>query len=631
MREREHQRVVASRLPVRDVGPSLRAYRSVLLPGVDVVSWCIALPLATLLRYAMHPSPTFTWKLGSVVAVALAAQLVTGYLTGLYRIRWRVGSFEEMLRLAETMLATTIVVSLFDFARAEHPIPASGVVGGAVIAFLLSGATRSAWRLNWERRLRPDEHAQRALIFGAGDGGVQLVDALLHDPQSPYVPVGLLDDDPDKRHARIRHVRVVGGREELRKAGATLGVDTLIIAIPSADSILIRELLDRAANAGLSVKVLPPVGEILAGVGVGDIRPLRDEDLLGRHAVDTHVDTVANYLTSQRVLVTGAGGSIGSEVCRQIARYEPARLVMLDRDESGLHQTQLSIEGRALLDDRCLVVCDIRDREALARVFKEHQPDVVFHAAALKHLPLLEMWPVEAIKTNVVGTQNVLELAEQFGAQRCVNISTDKAANPTSVLGYTKRVAERLTAGTGRRADGTYISVRFGNVLGSRGSVLTIFRTQIEAGMPVTVTHPDVTRYFMTVAEAVQLVIHAGAVGHNGEVLVLDMGKPVRISEVAHHLVSQARVPVNIVYTGLRPGEKLQEDLFGDGEVDLRPVHPLISHVLAPPLHLFEEHRILGSDSQIKLQLRELCNGESSLETAWATNADPPVQPKFLR
>jgi FlaA1/EpsC-like NDP-sugar epimerase len=282
--------------------------------------------------------------------------------------------------------------------------------------------------------------------------------------------------------------------------------------------------------------------------------------------------------------VTGAGGSIGSELCRQICKFEPAALVMLDRDESALHAVQLSITGRALLDDPNLVLADIRDADEIKRVFAEHRPDVVFHAAALKHLTLLERHPEEAVKTNIWGTMHVLEAAAAAGVERFVNISTDKAADAISVLGLTKRIGERLTAGFARDADGVFLSVRFGNVLGSRGSVLGAFRSQIASGGPVTVTDPNVSRFFMTIEEAVQLVIQAGAIGRDGEALVLDMGQPVRIDEVAKRMIAEAGRDVEIVYTGLRPGEKLHEQLLGTGEIDRRPCHPLISHVDVPPL-----------------------------------------------
>ncbi len=310
--------------------------------------------------------------------------------------------------------------------------------------------------------------------------------------------------------------------------------------------------------------VLPSVNEMFGGVKVGDIRPVSETDLLGRRPAEIDTAAVAGYVTGRRVLVTGAGGSIGSELCRQLARFEPAALLKLDRDESGLHAVQLSIHGRALLDSDDLLLADIRDRDRLIELFEHHKPDVVFHAAALKHLPLLEANPQEGWKTNVVGTQNVLDAAEQVGVTHFVNISTDKAANPTSVLGYTKRLTERLTAHKGLTATGTYVSVRFGNVLGSRGSVLPAFREQAARGGPITVTHPDITRYFMLVEEAAQLVINAGAIGRDGEVLVLDMGDPVKIADVAKRFAEQHHPALEIVYTGLRAGEKLHEDLVAD-------------------------------------------------------------------
>jgi FlaA1/EpsC-like NDP-sugar epimerase len=377
----------------------------------------------------------------------------------------------------------------------------------------------------------------------------------------------------------------MGGSGDIANVAERSGANTLLISDPMVGSELISALTKEAHDAGLSVKVVPSASELFGdNPGVGDIRDISDADLLGRHQIETDVESIAHYLTGKRVLVTGAGGSIGSELCRQISRFGPEQLYMLDRDESALHQVQLSIEGRAMLDTPNTVLCDIRDLEALHKVFQIRKPHVVFHAAALKHLPLLEQYPDEGIKSNVIGSLNVLEAAAASGVDRFVNVSTDKAANPTSVLGYTKRIAERLTAEMASRADGTYLSVRFGNVLGSRGSVLTAFHAQIEAGGPVTVTDPEVTRFFMTVHEAVQLVIQAGAVGHDAEVLVLDMGKPVKIADVAERLVAQASRPIKIVFTGLRPGEKMHEELFGTDEVDSRPRHPLISHTHVPPL-----------------------------------------------
>ncbi|HYT38750.1 MAG TPA: aminotransferase class I/II-fold pyridoxal phosphate-dependent enzyme, partial [Acidimicrobiia bacterium] len=453
-----------------------------------------------------------------------------------------------------------------------------------------------------------------------------IVASLLRDPSSPFLPVALLDDDPTKRHLRIMGVPVLGDRTRMAEAADEHQADTVLVALPSASANLIRELSDLAYDAGLDIKVLPGVGELVGGhVAIGDIRTPTAEDLLGRQAVDTDVASIAHYLRGKRVLVTGAGGSIGSELCRQIAQFEPANLIMVDRDESALHAVQLSIEGRALLDSPDLVLLDLRDRDGMERFLRQRRPEVIFHAAALKHLPLLERYPGEAVQSNVWLTAHLLAAAAEVGVEKFVNISTDKAADPTSVLGYSKRIAERLTAHFAEHASGSFVSVRFGNVLGSRGSVLHAFRAQIEAGGPVTVTDPEVSRYFMTVHEAVQLVIQAAAVngrhqpgepdtrpapphGH-GEALVLDMGEPMLLDDVARRLIAQSGRNVEIVYTGLRPGEKLHEDLFGEAEHVVRRVHPLISHVLVPPLRpgAVTALNLQLPPAELTAELRDLC------------------------
>jgi len=308
------------------------------------------------------------------------------------------------------------------------------------------------------------------------------------------------------------------------------------------------------------------------------------EELLGHEDVDTGVHAVAGFLTGRRVLVTGAGGSIGSELARQIAAYGPAELTLLDRDETGLQQTQLSIAGHGLLDTRDVVLTDIRDRDSLVQVFASRRPEIVFHAAALKHLPLLEQYPAEGWKTNVLGTLNVLSAAREAGVERFVNVSTDKAANPTSTLGATKRLAERLTAWFAEQTSEQYVSVRFGNVFGSRGSIVPVFQELIARGGPVTVTHPDATRYFMSIPEACHLVVQAAAIGSPGQVLLLDMGEPVRILDVARRLIARSGRSVDIVYTGLRPGEKLHEELSNCGDTVQRSLHPKISHARVPAL-----------------------------------------------
>ncbi|HEV3362718.1 MAG TPA: aminotransferase class I/II-fold pyridoxal phosphate-dependent enzyme [Acidimicrobiia bacterium] len=586
--------------------------------GADALAWTGGLISAILLRYDFDPGRIDWPSFGLIAAVTVLVQVIAGLATGLYLGRWRLGSFDEVSALVRTVSAVTSFVFLVELRLSDRFIPLSAVVGGGVIAFVLMGAARYLIRSYDEERRRPrgpDVH--RLLIFGAGDAGAQIVASLLRDPSSPYLPVVLLDDDPTKRHLRIMGVPVMGDRTRLAEAADEHQADTLLVALPSASAHLIRELSDLARDAGLDIKVLPGLGELVEGhVAVGDIRTPTAEDLLGRHPVDTDVASIAHYLRGRRVLVTGAGGSIGSELCRQIAQFEPANLIMVDRDESALHAVQLSIEGRALLDSPDLVLLDLRDRDGMERLLRQRRPEVIFHAAALKHLPLLERFPGEAVQSNVWVTAQLLAAAADIGVQKFVNISTDKAADPISVLGYSKRIAERLTAHFAEHAAGSFVSVRFGNVLGSRGSVLHAFRAQIEAGGPVTVTDPEVTRYFMTVHEAVQLVIQAAAVNgedrQGGEALVLDMGEPVLLEDVARRLIAESGRPIEIVHTGLRPGEKLHEALFGEAEHVVRRVHPLISHVPVPPLDPDALTKFDPGLPAAKLiaQLRDLCTAD---------------------
>ena len=423
------------------------------------------------------------------------------------------------------------------------------------------------------------------IVFGAGDAGSILISRLTHELDSVYRPVAILDDDPAKRRLRIQGIPVRGDRTQMARVAAQTGATVLVIAIARASGSAIRDLTAEAERCGLTPKVVPSITELLNGSArIEGVRDPRISDLLGRRPVRTDVAAVADRFAGKRILVTGAGGSIGSELCRQLHQFSPAELIMLDRDESALHAIELALHGRALLDSDETVLADIRDPHRVREVFGRFRPQIVFHAAALKHLPLLERYPAEAVKSNVMGTATVLEAAAESGVESFVNISTDKAANPVSVLGYSKRIAERLTAHMASQAGGSYLSVRFGNVLGSRGSVLTTLSAQVESGGPVTVTHPDVTRYFMTADEAVQLVLQAAVVGRGSEVLVLDMGVPVRIADIARRLAARSSQPVDIVFTGLRPGEKLAEDLLGQGEADYRPRHPLIRHASVPPL-----------------------------------------------
>lgn len=546
---------------------------------------------AVLLRLDFDMTRVEAFRAATLIPLAWALQFLFGWLFGLYRGFWINGSFDEVAALARTVGAVTGVLFIYDLLipaviPGTRPAPASAIIAAGFLALVASGGVRYVARHAIDRRRRArDEGLPRALIFGTGECGVRMINSLLFEDSSPCIPVALLDDDREKQNLTVKGLRVIGGRASMFDAARRFNATVLVIAIPTAEGSTIRELTALAELAQLEVLVVPPVTELFGGqVRAADLREPTEADLLGRRIIETDLEQAASYLQDRVVLVTGAGGSIGSELCRQISRFGPRRLVMLDRDESGLHQVQLSLEGRALLDSPDLILLDIRDRDRVAELFGEIRPDVVFHAAALKHLPLLQAHPVEALKSNVWGSLSVLDAAAAAGVTRFVNISTDKAANACSILGYSKRIAEGLTSYFGLRHPGTYLSVRFGNVLGSRGSVLTAFRAQIEAGGPVTVTHPDVTRYFMTIEEAVQLVIQAGAIGHDGEALVLDMGEPVKIADVARRLCANHVPEIPIVFTGLRPGEKMHEELFADGEASYQSNHELIRYVRVPDL-----------------------------------------------
>ncbi|WP_448710946.1 polysaccharide biosynthesis protein [Microbacterium profundi] len=551
--------------------------------ATDCVAWVIGVFAAVLLRFEFDLTPMGWVATLALSLIAAGLQIILGALLVRFRGRLQYGSFDEVRDLTLQVVVETILLAVFVVTFG----PVVGVPRGTMfLAFpcvlLIMFGVRYMARLLRERAIKHKESAQPALIVGAGALGDTVLRAISIDAHSPIRPVGILDDDPAKKNLRLRGVPVLGKTNHIVDVAARTGAKVLVIAIARADSALLRTLTDRAKEAGLRVSVTPSLGSLMSGEqSASDLRDISIEDLIGRTPVDTNVELIAGYVTGKRVLVTGAGGSIGSELCRQLSKFGPSELIMLDRDETGLQMAQLGTAGHGLLDSRDVVLADIREPEILNAIFADRQPEVVFHAAALKHLPMLEQYPDEAWKTNVLGTLNVLNAARSIGVETFVNISTDKAANPTSVLGHSKRVAEKLTAWAGKETGKRYLSVRFGNVIGSRGSMLPTFTSLIEAGGPVTVTHPDVTRYFMTIPEACQLVVQAGGIGRPGEILILDMGEPVSILDVAKRMIAMSGKTVEIVFTGLRPGEKLHEELVGVREDLEKPFHPKVSHTRA--------------------------------------------------
>lgn len=546
----------------------------------DSIAWVVALGVASLIRYDGMEVAVPWHRVGWLMVAAIILQLVAGTLTRVYLGRHTLGSFESLFDLVNTGIMVAIVLWFWTLLFPHVAgVPRSLVVIAAPFAILLMAGAQYLYRFMRDRGAKTRTACSPVLLYGAGYVGDTMTRLLTTDSTSTMIPVGLLDDDPAKKRLRMHGISVLGTLDDLDRVVEKTGAQQIIVSIGDPSRDLLQRVQDHAQAAGVRVLVTPSTQEMFReGISSADLRDLDIEDLLGREQVDTDVSAIAGYLNGKRVLVTGAGGSIGQQLCVEIQKHGPAELMLLDRDETGLQDTDIRIKGDGLLDTNEVILADIRDGNQLKRIFKERKPDVVFHAAALKHLPMLEQYPDEAWKTNVLGTLNVLEAAIDCGTETLINISTDKAANPTSILGISKRIAERLTSGAGECHELRYLSVRFGNVIGSRGSMLPTFRKLIESDQPLTVTHPDITRYFMTIPEACQLVLQAGAIGRIGEVLILDMGEPVRILDIAQKMVDLSGKQVPIRFTGLREGEKLHEDLHNTFEVEESPFHPKISH-----------------------------------------------------
>ncbi|WP_413333176.1 polysaccharide biosynthesis protein [Brevibacterium sp. GP-SGM9] len=561
----------------------------------DIATWALAGLIASA---AMGTGAVGAVEFASAATVAVILQLLLGLLIGLYRSRYHYGSFAEYGGIA--IIALIIACGLMAVTLGDSPFVLLTVFSAVIFM------TGSRYLVRWSHQIatRPLQ-GERVLVVGAGAAAESLIRQMLSGPDGAYLPVGLIDDDPHKRHLSIHGVRVRGTSEDIAEVARWLNVAGVIVAIADSQAEFLQTCRDRLQPTGKWLRTIPPLAEMVTRkVEIGDIRDIKVEDLIGRAPVHTDLAEIAEKVAGKRVLVTGAGGSIGSELCRQLFALHPESLVMLDRDETALHGVELTLYGSALLMSPNTVLADIRDRSALDHIFAEAKPEIVFHAAALKHLPMLQRFPEEAWKTNVHGTLNVLEAAHAVGVETFVNISTDKAAAPTSELGRSKRIAERLVSGFAAKSPGTYLSVRFGNVLGSRGSVLLSFQEQIRQGGPITVTDPEVRRFFMTIPEACQLVLQAATIGEDGYVMVLDMGEPVRIVDIARSLVAMSNQNTEIVYTGLREGEKLDEELFGDYEGTVIRIHDKISRVEAPELSPAD----LPVDMAERSVIDEFCN-----------------------
>ena len=555
-------------------------YPRMLLFG-DFLAWVFALSFAAYARYEFEIG-SVNW-LGILTAGFGFGVLGTiwGLFSRLYSNRFVPGSAEELVGLLRMATGVGFIGGSTVFGIGNFwEIPRSSGIVGALLFILLAGGTRFVLRLLRIRSKITNGNGQRALIYGAGSAAEHLIPQLLDDYASPYFPVALIDDAPERSYRNISGIRTLGGRGDLSDIVRRYQIQAIIVAIPSANSDFLAELHNQCAELEIDVVVLPTLREYLAGLnGVDSLRDISIEDLIGRVTVEFESPISSELVGDRRVLITGGAGSIGSELAQQISDLGPKSLVLADRDETALLSLSMGLSTRGSGRVHRTYLVDIRDRDAVGVLFESESPEIVFHAAALKHVPILEAFPDEAWKTNVQGTLNVLEASRDAGVSVFANISTDKAANAESILGKSKKLGEELTAWFGETLDKPYVSVRFGNVLGSRGSLIPIVAQQIAAGGPVTVTDPSATRYFMSIPEACQLVLQAAARGHSGDVMVLDMGEPVNINSLVEKMIRISGKKVRIEYSGLRPGEKLHEDLVAGSEKIATSGHPKILRI----------------------------------------------------
>ncbi len=557
---------------------------------LDVALSVLALLLASAFRFeVLIPPDPYPGVLGWYFVVTLPLKAFCFVGAGLYRRMWRFAGLVDFQRL---LIATSLsgVIGLLAGAWA---LPALGVIPvrvpvsvlalDALLTAALIATPRFLTRLVTRRALHAlsSQPPRRVLIVGAGAAGDLVARDLLSHPSTGLLPVGFLDDAREKQGLRLHGLPVLGRLHDLAPVAADHGVDEVIIAMPSATGPVIRTVLESARAVKIPARTVPSLKEILSGrLRVTSLRPVQIEDLLRREPVKTDLDQVRALIRGRRVLVTGAGGSIGSELCRQIADFGPSKLLLLGHGENSIFTIHAELSGRCPAGMVVPLIADVRDRSRVLDVMRVHRPAIVFHAAAHKHVPLMEWNVPEAVSNNVLGTRNLLEAAAETGTAHFVLVSTDKAVRPTSVMGATKRVAEQLVLDSGETHARNFFSVRFGNVLGSRGSVVPNFLQQIEAGGPVTVTHPEMRRYFMTIPEAVQLVLQAAVLGRGGDVFVLDMGEPIKIVDLARDLIRLSGLEVgrdiDINFTGVRPGEKLYEELFFGSEMATPTDHPKI-------------------------------------------------------
>jgi FlaA1/EpsC-like NDP-sugar epimerase len=543
---------------------------------LDCALTIISLSMAYMIRFDFHVDSLYLSQLAQVLPLFVGLRLTSNLCAGVYRRLWRYTGLTEVTELGCAVLVTSLIVVVMralglGLMRNDGHLLSYGIILiDTGLCFFLMGASRVMRRLQTEHKQRKHWRQpvrRRAIVVGAGDAGMMVLKELSQRSDLGVDIVGLVDDDPTKQQKRIGHITISGTTADLPRLAENLCIDQVIIAMPSAPPHEIRRIVEMCRVAEVETRILPGLFELINGhVSVNQLREVSLEDLLGREPVELDNASIASYIEGRTVLVTGAGGSIGSELCRQILHFQPKRILICGKGENSIFGIQQELARRPEPVEIVPIIADVRDRQRMQYVFETHKPAVVFHAAAHKHVPLMELNVCEAIANNVLGTKCVAELSDQYKVEKFVLVSSDKAVNPTSVMGATKRMAELVIQDLARTSSTKYVAVRFGNVLASRGSVIPVWREQIASGGPITVTHRDATRYFMLIPEAVQLILQAGAYGSGGEIFVLDMGKPVKIIDLANDLIRFSGLrpdhDIKIKFIGLRPGEKLYEELL---------------------------------------------------------------------
>ena len=528
--------------------------------------------------------------------IFLGSNLFIFYRLGLYKRYWNSASVDELAKIIYIVFFAILIeivifvlfynLSWFDFDRLPQSLPLLDGIFKFIIVASSRFSIRLFERLNERRKI--SYHGERVLVVGSGKSGTSIVQEMQRNPQLGLNPVAFVDDDTEKRGLKIRGVPVMGTRNSIPEVITKMDINKVIIAMPTAPGSDIRDIVSICRNTGVQTRTIPGIYEILDDkVRIESIRQVQIEDLLRREPVKTDIKKVEDFLKGKKVLVTGSGGSIGSELCRQIIKCNPSEIILLGQGENSIFDIDYElrkrisiVNGKQLLTNIKTIIANIRSYDRLDKIFEEYSPDIIFHAAAHKHVPIMESNSCEAISNNVKGTQNLIDLSLKHNVDHFVFISTDKAVNPSSIMGASKRVAEMIVLNAAREHGKNFSTVRFGNVLGSRGSVVLTFKRQISEGGPVTITHPDIQRYFMTIPEAVQLVLQASVIGNGGEIFVLDMGKPIKIIDLAKDIIRLSGYEVDkdikIISTGLRPGEKLYEELFIPGELYEKTIHEKI-------------------------------------------------------